>query len=108
MLRLSVLVCVLLFVCQAWCYRPVIMMHGIPVASLNVSGSYTDFNQMIEWIGEYHPGTLTLSINAFNGNDAFVPLWTQVDDISSTIYAFMEENKNAFTDGFHLVCHSQG
>jgi len=83
-------------------------MHGIPVPGLNVSGSYEDFDNAVEWIAAAHPGTLTLALDVFNGQDAFTPLWEQIDSISATIYEFIDENKEAFQDGFHLLCHSQG
>jgi len=84
--------------CGATAYKPVFFMHGI-------TGSYHDFDVMVQWLQAVHPGTPTFALNIFNNDDSFGPLYEQIAGVFELI------NQTLIANGFssfHLVCHSQG
>jgi len=73
-------------------------MHGI-------GGSERDFDGMLQWVQQSHPGTPTFALKAFDNADSDQPLYTQIAGVSAMINDTLQAN--GFSS-FHLVCHSQG
>lgn len=79
-------------------FLPVIMLHGF-------TGSYHDFDPMLQFIRKTHPGTPTYDLNLFNGDDSFTPLWKQVDGVYNSISSILSDHEY---ESYNLMCHSQG
>eukprot|EP01116_Phalansterium_solitarium_P013562 TRINITY_DN30953_c0_g1_i1.p2 TRINITY_DN30953_c0_g1~~TRINITY_DN30953_c0_g1_i1.p2 ORF type:complete len:289 (-),score=48.93 TRINITY_DN30953_c0_g1_i1:60-926(-) len=88
---------ILLFCC-AHAYKPVFFMHGI-------GSSQNDWDKMVQWVQQSHPGTPTFALDAYNHQASFDPLYTQIAGVRAMIGTTLQANN--FTS-FHLVCHSQG
>lgn len=81
-------------------HLPVLMMHGY-------GGAATDFNDMIQFIEEAHPGTVTVSMPLYEGRASDVALDRQVQGVIDWLDETVTSNAT-FAHGYHLVCHSQG
>eukprot|EP00003_Mantamonas_plastica_P025719 TRINITY_DN5100_c0_g1_i2.p1 TRINITY_DN5100_c0_g1~~TRINITY_DN5100_c0_g1_i2.p1 ORF type:complete len:173 (+),score=63.69 TRINITY_DN5100_c0_g1_i2:52-570(+) len=87
-------------------YKPVFMMHGI-------TGSWTDFNDVVSWMKELHPGQVTIPLNVDNKDDSvFKPMKQQLKDVQAVIANIMSGkggyNASIFDNGYHVIGHSQG
>uniref|UniRef100_A0A8D0L8T5 palmitoyl-CoA hydrolase n=1 Tax=Sphenodon punctatus TaxID=8508 RepID=A0A8D0L8T5_SPHPU len=78
-------------------YKPVVIVHGL-------FDSPSDFQQLLGFINETHPGTNVTVVDLFDRGESLKPLWQQVEGFRHAIYPIMQ---NA-ADGVHLVCYSQG
>eukprot|EP01027_Heterolobosea_sp_BB2_P016872 GEZU01023954.1.p1 GENE.GEZU01023954.1~~GEZU01023954.1.p1 ORF type:complete len:358 (+),score=70.23 GEZU01023954.1:98-1075(+) len=88
--------------CAVHAYKPVIMMHGI-------LSTERDFDHVEKLIQQIHPGTFTLSLPIFTGNDSVeTPMWTQVQGYIEYLTQVINNNTDVFEDGFHIIAHSQG
>ncbi|XP_063794217.1 lysosomal thioesterase PPT2 isoform X2 [Pseudophryne corroboree] len=79
-------------------YRPVILVHGLFDSSAN-------FQHLVEYINECHPGTNISVLDLFDRKASLQPLWKQVMGFREAIYPIMQ---NAGSEGVHLLCYSQG
>eukprot|EP01119_Soliformovum_irregulare_P012200 TRINITY_DN3153_c0_g1_i1.p1 TRINITY_DN3153_c0_g1~~TRINITY_DN3153_c0_g1_i1.p1 ORF type:complete len:287 (-),score=42.10 TRINITY_DN3153_c0_g1_i1:26-886(-) len=76
-------------------YKPVVMFHGF-------GGSSHDFDDLIQFINETHPGTIATSLPLFPGEDS---VWTTMDAmVEGVINSLLSLNYPSY----HLMCHSQG
>jgi len=99
LLLILCLVCGFFFPIQS--YKPVFMLHGL-------SSDQHNYDDMIQWIEAAHPGTWTEAIAMYNKLNSTTDLWTQVKGISSHIRDVVNSSPDIFSEGYHLVCHSQG
>lgn len=60
----------------------------------------------MRWILESHPGTQVLSLKVFEGAESFESLQKQSLKVAKVVKGL--EDKPGFSDGFVLMCHSQG
>ena len=82
-------------------YKPVIMLHGF-------TGTYKDYDTFIKYIQKYHPGQETHSLKVDDGPLSLRNLRRQVNDVTKAIKKLVNNNPSNFSNGFHLVGHSQG
>ncbi len=81
-------------------YKPVIILHGI-------TGSASEYDQMVSDFAER--GQTAYSLPVFEGSpNSWVQLNYQVEHIAEAIRAHVAREPDAYADGYHLVCHSQG
>jgi len=80
-------------------------MHGFSYN--NKVGTYHDFDQIIKWISEYHPGQIVISLDFNNGEYSMLPMWSQIKGLTRLINTIVSENES-FSDGYHFIGHSQG
>ncbi|XP_059571247.1 lysosomal thioesterase PPT2 isoform X2 [Alligator mississippiensis] len=78
-------------------YKPVIVVHGL-------FDSPADFQHLLGFINETHPGTNVTVVDLFDHSESLRPLWLQVEGFRRAIAPIMA---NA-ADGVHLLCYSQG
>ncbi|KAG8448591.1 hypothetical protein GDO86_015618 [Hymenochirus boettgeri] len=83
---------------HSFCYKPVIVIHGLFDSSAN-------FKNLLRYINESHPGTNVTVLDLFDHRKSLQPLWKQVEGFKEAIYPIMQ---NAGRDGVHLLCYSQG
>jgi len=82
--------------------HPTYFMHG-------VNGHASDWDFMISVINTTNPGTWTHAFTEFSGEGkSWVALETQISDLQGVIREHIKENATLFSDGYNLVCHSQG
>ncbi|XP_028656840.1 lysosomal thioesterase PPT2-A-like isoform X1 [Erpetoichthys calabaricus] len=79
------------------CYKPVVIIHGL-------FDSPSDFQNLLHYINETHPGTNVTVVDLFDHTYSLEPMWKQVEGFKNAIYPIMQ---NA-ADGVHLICYSQG
>ena len=82
---------------RAFCYKPVIIMHGI-------LDHASDMQDLADFITSAHPGTNVSLINLFEELDCFKPLFKQTDAIIGKVRSLMKEAPN----GVHMIGFSQG
>ena len=84
-------------------FKPVIMMHGVGSGAGEMSTIRRLLNQT-------HPGTIATSLPLYeNSPDAWDhDLQTQVGGVIDAIRKLIAANPEAYKDGYHLVCKSQG
>lgn len=82
-------------------YLPVFLMHGLGTGT----EVFADFTPMIE---RAHPGTIVHAIPLFQGKDSFSALQSQVEAISGYIRAVVTQDPATYSQGYNLVCYSQG
>eukprot|EP01121_Diplochlamys_sp_Union-15-3_P010002 TRINITY_DN2760_c0_g1_i1.p1 TRINITY_DN2760_c0_g1~~TRINITY_DN2760_c0_g1_i1.p1 ORF type:complete len:176 (+),score=10.31 TRINITY_DN2760_c0_g1_i1:29-529(+) len=85
-------------------YKPVIMMHGFSFDENH--GTYHDYDNIIQWISEVHPGQKTVSLDIFNGEESMTALWKQLPKIIELVRNVTSSSE--FDDGYHIIGHSQG
>jgi len=82
--------------------HPIFFMHGI-------NGGHGDWDSAIATINATNPGTF---MYAFSNYEGVLFSWTSLDEQVSGVVKTMREvisaNKEIMSDGYHLVCHSQG
>jgi len=82
--------------------HPIFFMHGI-------DGGHSDWDEAIAIINKTNPGTSMWAIQLYEGN---LKSWTKLDEQISGVIKNMREivaaNPEIMSDGYHLVCHSQG
>jgi palmitoyl-protein thioesterase len=99
MKELIYILCLLCFhICFS--YKPVIMLHGI-------NDNEGEFTLMQEIIQQYHPGTKTYPIPRFDNWKSEISLDIQIKFLTEYVEN-MTTSDNAFSNGYHFVCHSQG
>lgn len=99
-MRSGYVVLSLAFAAVSTAFKPVVMLHGL-------DDNFGEFNDMITWINETHPGTHTWSIDMYNDAFSWIPLWTQAEKIADKISKTTQADP-IYADGYHLMCHSQG
>jgi len=92
-------------------YRPIFFMHGIN----DVAASGGDLGTLIQ---KKHPGTKWIPIPKFEGPpsrtgvsvdlQSMTNMMQQVSGVHDWIKTYVEKSPSDFTDGFNLICHSQG
>ncbi|MBN3308268.1 PPT2A thioesterase, partial [Amia calva] len=78
-------------------YKPVVIVHGL-------FDSSSDFQNLLAFINQSHPGTNVTVLDLFDRSASLQPLWKQVEGFKEALYPIMQ---NA-ADGLHLICYSQG
>lgn len=69
----------------------------------NSNGNHHDFDHIVQWIAQHHPGTKCVALPLFEGTNSSTPMWTQIPRILSAIrQQFPAPQK------IHLLGHSQG
>lgn len=86
-----------LFVAKSFCYKPVIIVHGI-------LDHASDMEDLASFITQAHPGTNITLVKLFEELESFAPLWTQVTAMTEKIRTVMQKAK----DGVHIIGFSQG
>jgi len=86
-----------LFVAQSFCYKPVIIIHGI-------LDHASDMEDLASFITQAHPGTNITLIKLYEELESFAPLWKQVSAMTEKIRPVMQGAK----DGVHIIGFSQG
>lgn len=86
-----------LLVSESFCYKPVIILHGI-------LDHASDMEDLASFITQAHPGTNITLIKLYEELDSFAPLWTQVSAVTEKIRPVMQAAK----DGVHIIGFSQG
>ena len=86
-----------LFVAKSFCFKPVIIVHGI-------LDHASDMEDLASFITQAHPGTNITLIKLFEELESFAPLWTQVPAMTEKIRTVMQNAK----DGVHIIGFSQG
>jgi len=82
--------------------HPVFFMHGI-------DGAASDWDAAIAAINITNPGTFMYAFSNYEGDpDSFTKLDTQISGVSKTLLKVVSENEEIMSDGYNLVCHSQG
>ena len=87
----------LTFSARSFCFKPVIIVHGI-------LDHASDMKDLASFITQAHPGTNITLIKLFEELDSFKPMWMQVSAISEKVREVMQEAK----DGVHIIGFSQG
>lgn len=82
---------------KTFCFKPVIIVHGI-------LDHASDMEDLASLITQAHPGTNITLISLFEEVDSFKPLWMQVPAMREKIRPVMQEAK----DGVHIIGFSQG
>ncbi|CAE7276544.1 ppt2-b [Symbiodinium natans] len=83
-------------------YNPVFFMHGIQ--DYGASG-----NGLGDKITEEHPGTKFITIDLFEGAASYLTkMLDQLGGVRDFIRKEIAYDPEAFTNGFNLLCHSQG
>ncbi|XP_066143607.1 lysosomal thioesterase PPT2 homolog [Euwallacea fornicatus] len=86
-----------LYILNAWCYKPVILLHGILTGFESMELIKTRIQQK-------HPGTIAYNIESFGG-------WSSLDNMNYQVKKISEEFNNytaMHPDGIHLLGYSQG
>jgi len=93
---------------QSNTYRPIFFMHGI-------NDNAKSGSALGALIQKKHPGTKWIPIPKFEGApsgmddmSSFSNMMQQVDGVHAWIKTYVEQFPSDFTNGFNLVCHSQG
>ena len=86
-----------LFVSKSFCYKPVIIVHGI-------LDHASDMEDLASFITNAHPGTNVTLVKLYEELQSFAPLWKQVTDMTEVIRSVMQDAK----DGVHIIGFSQG
>ncbi|CAH3034600.1 unnamed protein product [Porites lobata] len=86
-----------LFVSKSFCYKPVIIIHGI-------LDHASDMGDLATFITQAHPGTKITLIKLYEELESFTPLWKQVPNMTEVVRSVMREAK----DGVHIIGFSQG
>lgn len=82
--------------------HPIFFLHGI-------DGYASDWDDAIAAINITNPGTFTYAFSEYEGDpDSFTRLNKQIADISKKMLEVVSENEVLMSDGYNLVCHSQG
>lgn len=97
MADLCVVLLLLLFIPGRFCYKPVIILHGILDRA-------SDMEDLASFITQAHPGTNITLIRLYEELESFTPLWKQVPAITERIRPVMQSAK----DGVHIIGFSQG
>lgn len=87
----------LTFLARSFCFKPVIIVHGI-------LDHASDMKDLASFITQAHPGTNITLIKLFEELDSFKPMWMQVLAISEKVREVMQEAK----EGVHIIGFSQG
>ncbi|CAH3153500.1 unnamed protein product [Pocillopora meandrina] len=87
----------LTFLARSFCFKPVIIVHGI-------LDHASDMKDLASFITQAHPGTNITLIKLFEELDSFKPMWMQVSAISEKVREVMQEAK----EGVHIIGFSQG
>jgi palmitoyl-protein thioesterase len=84
-------------------YKPVIMMHG-------VGSGAGEMSMIAALINTTHPGTIVTSLPLYEGKPASWDhdLNTQVEGVTTAIRKLVSDDPTSYSDGYHLVCKSQG
>lgn len=87
----------------ATAYKPVIMMHG-------VGSGASEMSTIARLLNTTHPGTIVTSLPLYQGQPGSwdVDLNTQVDGVIAAIRKLVAGDPTSYSDGYHLVCKSQG
>eukprot|EP00727_Mastigamoeba_balamuthi_P006811 m51a1_g2750 hypothetical protein (860) ;mRNA; f:955243-959822 len=93
--------------CAASAYKPVVMIHGFGFW-VPGWGTDKDFNSVIGWLNQWHPGQPTYALKVNNEYQSSKDLWTQIDDFARALDEIIRQHPEQFAEGFHLVGHSQG
>ena len=86
-----------LFVSKSFCYKPVIIIHGI-------LDHASDMGDLATFITQAHPGTKITLIKLYEELESFTPLWKQVPNMTEVVRSVMREAK----DAVHIIGFSQG
>jgi len=97
-MKVSASLSALLLACCASAYEPVFFLHGI-------SSGPGDWDQVVAWVQQVHPGTATFALAAYDTDNSTTPLYEQVAGVWALINDTLQQHG---FDSFHLVCHSQG
>ena len=97
MADLCVVLLLFLFIPGRFCYKPVIILHGI-------LDHASDMEDLASFITQAHPGTNITLIKLYEELESFTPLWKQVPAITERIRPVMQSAK----DGVHIIGFSQG
>jgi len=82
--------------------HPTFFMHGI-------DGSSSDWDMAIAAINTTNPGTFTYAFSDFSGDpNSWEPLDHQISQIKKTLRSVVSDNADIMSDGYNMVCHSQG
>jgi len=82
--------------------HPIFFMHGI-------DGSHRDWESAIATINATNPGTFMYAFSNYEGRlGSWSRLDKQVSGVVKTMRKVISANKEIMSDGYHLVCHSQG
>jgi len=82
--------------------HPIFFMHGI-------GGSANDWEDAIATINKTNPGTFMYAFSVYEGYpESLTQLDKQISDINKTLLKVVTENQVIMSDGYNLVCHSQG
>jgi len=82
--------------------HPIFFMHGI-------NGHASDWNNAIAAINVTNPGTFMYAFSNYEGDpESFTKLDAQISGVSDTLRKVVSENEAIMSDGYNLVCHSQG
>jgi len=96
---------VLAFACVGFCVKeytiPVIFMHGL-------SGNEEYGSLIGSLIARKHHGQPFYSLAVDCGDASFKSLFQQVKDVQQAIQHLIDCNRSQFSNGFHLIGHSQG
>ena len=88
---------------MVYSYKPVIMMHG-------VGSDHGEMNTIEKILLERDNTTLVTSLHLYEGQpaswDASLP--KQVEGVINAVKSIVAENSEAYKDGYHFVCKSQG
>lgn len=82
-------------------YKPVFFMHGL-------DGSANDWTSVVGWLQQVHPGQIATALTTDSYGYSHEVMDQQVQDIIAAIKDAIQANPSAYSDGFHLVGHSQG
>eukprot|EP00051_Salpingoeca_urceolata_P003371 m.57294 g.57294 ORF g.57294 m.57294 type:complete len:316 (-) comp12721_c0_seq2:124-1071(-) len=82
-------------------YKPLFLLHGLN----DNEGEWKDYAR---WVQARHPGTQMHPIPLFDDDKSLVAAWVQAKTIGEYIRNVTKLHPSNFTQGYHLVCHSQG
>ncbi|XP_034030083.1 lysosomal thioesterase PPT2-like [Thalassophryne amazonica] len=94
---LMLLLLLLLPLAAVYCYKPVVIVHGI-------FDGPKQFKRLCQFITKVHPGTEVSVIDLYDHLSSLKPMWTQVTGFRKAIDPIMQRSPN----GIHLLCFSQG
>jgi len=82
--------------------HPIFFMHGI-------NGAHGDWDAAIATINASNPGTFMYAFSMYEGEpDSWTKLDEQVSGVAKKMGEVISANAEIMSDGYHLVCHSQG
>jgi len=82
--------------------HPTFFMHGL-------NGNSANWNQAIAAINTTNLGTFTYAFSDFSGDpNSWEPLDHQISQIKKTLRSVVADNADIMSDGYNMVCHSQG